>query len=189
MKIIIIILAFLLGLFHPKTNVLIVQFKGIPDSIAQYVKAKISRQYNVHVEITKEWAIPKTAYDSLADKYNILPILELLDGAFYADKVIGITDKHLAEFSLFNWWGEDLFGYGEHGGQSCIISTYGMDKGAALTQEMQILATHELGHTFGLWHCNNTTCYMWEGNGETSGFAQTTHFCDSCMYKLKQLRK
>ena len=58
-----------------------------------------------------------------------------------------------------------VYGEAQLGGKACILSTYRLTDGLSLDPEAfhcRIVkeAVHELGHTFNLRHCRDTTCVM-----------------------------
>lgn len=176
-------------LFPPKETVLIIRFSGVEDSIVAGIEAKIKRVYHVKTKVLRNLTLPEKAYISHMDRYDARVITNFLDSSFKGDyKIIGLTDKPLSFLRSSGWWYSNIYGLGDMPGQACLISTESLDS-SELVSEMAILAIHELGHTYGLYHCEDDSCYMTGGDGMTASFKECTHFCISCEKKLKKLRR
>ncbi len=61
-------------------------------------------------------------------------------------------------------------GLGYCPGNSCVVSSFRPKKSAKsqkhLLDRMVILVMHELGHTYSLGHCRDTTCIMQDADGK-----------------------
>jgi len=77
-------------------------------------------------------------------------------------KVIFVTDKEL--------WasGDFINGLAYYNGDKVIVSTK--------SRNLDEVVKHEVGHTFGLEHCNQKTCVMASANDQF----ETGKFCENC---------
>ena len=189
MRIIIILLIWLYFFLFPKETVLIVQFKGVNDSVVIGVGRLLKKIYDVRIVVAKGYYLPDTAYMKNENKYDARKINNYLDSTFKADKVVGITNEGLLWDRFRMGWYEDIYGLGDQPGKSCVVSTWQVDS-SKIVSETALLAVHEIGHTYGLPHCTkDSTCYMVKGDGSTKSIDICTHFCNSCKKLLKILHK
>ena len=85
-----------------------------------------------------------------------------------------------------------VFGEAQIGGPSAIISVtrlrqefYGMKPDRGLFRERTVKeAVHELGHTFGLSHCRNSSCVMFFSNSLPDTDRKKSDFCPECRRRL-----
>jgi archaemetzincin len=62
---------------------------------------------------------------------------------------------------------------------------YGLPDSPALLRERLIKeAVHELGHTFGLFHCHNQECVMKSSTYVEEIDFKSSRFCDKCSDQL-----
>jgi archaemetzincin len=104
------------------------------------------------------------AFDPTRDQYYSTPILELLASKAppRAVKVLGVTGVDLFIPILTHVYGE-----AQLGGKACIISSCRLSEGLSplsarddFACRMVKEAVHELGHTFQLRHCKESSCVM-----------------------------
>jgi archaemetzincin len=77
-------------------------------------------------------------------------------------------------------------GLAETPGNMSVVSTYRIDSGVPvnlLISRMKKLVLHEIGHNFGLYHCSNKVCVMYE---DCKSDEQKLWFCDKCKMRLPE---
>lgn len=134
--------------------------------------------------------LPKNSFNSYRQQYNSSVILDYLQKLFsfpVQTKVLGITNVDLYVPELNFVFGEALLG-----GNVAVISLkrlfpefYGRNPNHELFISRAIKeAVHELGHSFGLSHCENKRCVMHFSNSILDTDVKEKHFCTSCKSKL-----
>ena len=134
---------------------------------------------------------PPDSFDPRRQQHSSTKILKwLLDSRpRQAHKVIGITDVDLFIPIL-------TFVYGEAqlGGTAAVVSTARLanDNGflpdpAQLTRRITKECLHELGHTFGLLHCPQSTCVMARSVNLGQVDAKEPALCPDCRIRYGEL--
>jgi archaemetzincin len=125
---------------------------------------EIRRIFGYPTEIVELLADIEFAYDPGRNQYNSTSILEKLAGQApdRALRILAITRVDLFIPILTHVYGE-----AQLGGKSCIISTCRLKEGLNPVKAAESFRTrvfkeafHELGHTFKLRHCKDTSCIM-----------------------------
>lgn len=100
-------------------------------------------------------------------------------------RLLGVTDLDLYVPSM-----RFIFGEARLPGRVAIISTYRL-KGATNYGGAELLpartvkeAVHELGHTLGLTHCENSSCVMFFSNSLRDTDRKGEDYCEGCSRKL-----
>jgi archaemetzincin len=79
--------------------------------------------------------------------------------------------------------------FGSAGGRAAVVSIRRLRSGAdAALLEQRLLkeAWHELGHTFGLGHCEDPHCVMSFSNSLADTDRKSSQFCNACQAKLNR---
>jgi archaemetzincin len=101
-------------------------------------------------------------------------------------KVIGITDRDLF-IPILTY----VFGEAQLGGTAAVVSTARLRDGGGLegaqVVEERLLkeVTHELGHAFGLHHCDTPRCVMGRSARVSEVDAKTNVLCELCHGELR----
>lgn len=122
--------------------------------------------YDCDTTIIDEQELPEDAYNHPRDQYEAGVLIDLVADVGSGERALGIT-----EHDLFYRRRNYVFGLAYLGGTSSVISTHRLkivpDGGITTQPESEIAtdrirkeAVHELGHTLGLEHCDNSRCAM-----------------------------
>jgi len=152
------------------------------------LKNGLSKTFNDNVFISEEMPDPDYAYNKKRRQYLATDILDALikeTDLTKQGKVLGIVDRDL--------YVPDLnFVFGLAHAKGAVISLtrlrqgfYGLPQNERLFHQRVLTeAVHELGHTYGLGHCNNPHCVMFFSNSLTDTDRKGSKFCEKCRGKL-----
>jgi archaemetzincin len=167
----------------PANRVFVVQpFTGFPASQTSSVYEML-KGINSKTILRKPIPLPAASFNSARDRFRADSIINYLNHFGNIDTVIvGLTGKDIsiAKGKIADW---GIMGLGFEPGNACVVSTFRLSK-AALNSQLYKLVLHELGHTQGLPHCKNRTCFMRDAEG-SNHLDEETAFCSSCKSFLK----
>ncbi len=132
------------------------------------------------VEILPRVDVPESAHRPRRGQYLASDLKELT-ASYPHDKVLGVVDVDIYEGS-----NRFVFGLADVKGRSAIISLTRL-KGDAETfmQRAAKEALHELGHTFGLRHCQDRSCVMTFSKSLADTDAKQKDYCQFCALRLR----
>lgn len=187
---------FILGIVHadPAPSIAIQPLGKVSTGDIAFVKEGIEALYAVTVEVLPEKPLPKNAYYASRQRYRADKLLDFLTGQTpdRFDKVVGVTTQDIsATKGAIADWG--LFGLAELGERACVVSTFRLRAGKASGPLLRIrlvkVVNHELGHTFGLEHCQAPSCMMQEGGGKIATVdGESGVPCAACIRQMSVLR-
>lgn len=170
--------------------IVVLQPLAFTDSASlQLLKDSIEQFYKVTVYIAADKSFPEHLYYKPRKRYRADRILHWLrmNSADSIRTVVGITSKDVSttKGTLYDY---GVMGLGYRPGHACIVSTFRAAKTARnknhLQQRLLKLVIHEMGHNFGLPHCNNEACFMVDAEGQMK-LDMEKYLCDMCTKKLK----
>lgn len=157
---------------------------NVDDATIQAVAGRLSAFFP-SLQIQKSKPLPQQAFYPARQRYKADSLLRFLSNQTEnGHKIIGITIKDISTSKGNNAdWG--VMGLGYRPGNACVASTYRLSAKNKNEQLFKV-CIHELGHTFGLDHCPEKSCYMRnaEGGNPTD---EEKGFCTSCKtYLIKK---
>jgi archaemetzincin len=158
------------------------------------------RNFNITIEISGiKIDLTESEFNKSKNQFNASKILKLIRKSFPNEnyfKILGVLDKDIYSRNL-----NFVFGLASMQSGVAVISIARLSekfykKTGSLYRkhetekyfEERILkeAIHELGHTFGLYHCNNL-CIMRFSNSLREVDEKLPKFCNSCLISLKKV--
>lgn len=173
-----------------KMGILIVKIGPIENNLIERLKRDLERIFGQVTEIGKAMPEPDYAFNKRRNQYLSTAILNALlrENEFLKyEKTLGIVDKDL--------YVPDLnFVFGEATQRAAVISItrlrqefYGFPEDEELFYKRVLTeAVHELGHTYGLPHCQNPNCVMFFSNSLRDTDRKGSEFCKKCGTNLKR---
>ena len=160
----------------------------IDSNVLTGISAGLVSTFGNTVKIKTAIPIPEGAYVPARNQYLADLVLAGLKMYQNGDRrLLGVTD-----ISLFSQGLNFVFGQADIHNRIGVISltllkqeNYGLPGDTALLiDRAQKEAVHELGHTFGLGHCQDGTCVMHFSNSLIDTDVKEIYFCRRCQPKL-----
>ena len=168
--------------FSTKLTMRIQPFADMPTRQAENVYQQIKKVYSGTV-LLPPIQLPRQAYYPQRNRYRADSIIDWLSRSTPDGYVtLGLTTKDVsATKGRVADWG--VMGLGFQPGNACVVSTFRLSK-SNLADQLFKVSIHELGHTQGLPHCPDKTCYMQDAEGGNPT-DQETGFCAKCRKVLE----
>lgn len=172
------------------STVAVVFYEDVPNSVRDTAFAEIKRglekRFPVNVVMIRERRnLPESAYYRPRNRYKANLLLNDLINIRGYGRVLGVTYKDISvKKDTIPDWG--IMGLAYQPGSVCVISSYRIDSPKLYVEltRLKKVAIHEIGHTFGIGHCNVSTCVMHAGSNIDK---ETDNFCPDCNKKLKEI--
>lgn len=157
-------------------------FTDIPKNYVDHVYTELLKIYP-NINIKKTIPLPESAYYEKRNRYKADTIISLLKKqTAYGHVNMGMTSKDISH-AKGNISDYGLMGLAYQPGKSGVVSYFRLSKKNTLEQFFK-LTIHELGHTQGLPHCPEKTCFMRDAEGKNHT-NEEKEFCVKCKAHLE----
>jgi archaemetzincin len=173
-------------------EVVLVVLGSFPPDLVDAVQTMLEQELQVEVRRAEAQPLPAEAFYRPRRRYRAEKLLALLPAmvpeASPTTKILGLTASDISTTNgKYADWG--IFGLGDMPGPAAAISSHRLTRGGRDRAHVQFrvasTALHEIGHTFGLDHCEEDRCPMQDAEG---GIANTDtssgHLGPGCQAKL-----
>lgn len=161
-------------------------FGQMDEILIENISQKLSDSLNGQINILPAISFPQNAYYTPRKRFIADSIIKYLQNKAGSDKYfIGLTNTDISIFDegKGNW---GIMGLGYQPGNACVVSSFRLNtKNKKIQERFYKVAVHELGHNFGLSHCDNAGCYMMDADGKMK-MDEEHFFCKKCRYFLMQ---
>jgi len=156
------------------------------------VRSVVERTFGRGVHVWSGRDRPADAFDPRRQQHSSTRILQWLVDRRPAEahKVLALTDVDLF-IPILTF----VFGEAQLDGAAAIVSTarlrtnHGSSNVRLLTTRLAKECVHELGHTFGLLHCDTPGCVMTRSVNLIEVDAKRTTLCGACEARYRELRE
>ena len=160
----------------------------IDSSVLAGISTGLVSAFGNPVRLKPVISIPEGSYIADRNQYLADPVLADLKRYQTGDRrLLGVSDVNLFSRGL-----NFVFGQADYTNRIAVISltllkqeNYGLPGDTALLiDRAQKEAVHELGHTFGLGHCQDGACVMHFSNSLIDTDVKKINFCRRCQPRL-----
>jgi len=182
-------------------KILIIPAGSIDRGVVSEVKSAVERAFNRGADIGAEIRMPSEAHDNYRRQYSTSMILSAMEG-YDLGRQIGQSERYermlvVTDADLFSPGLKYVFGEANPGNGRAVMSVtrlkeefYNRPADRSLLYERAAKeAIHELGHTYGMGHCNDRSCVMFFSTELKDTDLKEKTFCPACEKKLRALTK
>lgn len=169
---------------NQEMGIILVAIGQVNRNVMDRLKDNLSKVFNKQVFVGKGMPEPDYAFAQKRKQYSSTAIITaIMKQREYAphEKILGIVDHDLFVPEL-------NFVFGEASPRAAVISLTRLRQTFYRLPEDQNLfyrrilteAIHEIGHTYGLEHCDNSRCVMFFSNNLSDTDRKGPQFCSTC---------
>ena len=163
-------------------TILIQPFEDVKPKQLAEISENIRKIYP-KIKILKPIKFPQNTYYEPRNRYRADSIIKYLRTKTpnncvtlaLTNKDISVTKGKVADFGVM--------GLGYRPGNACVASSFRLNP-KNKNEQFYKIAIHELGHTQGLKHCPDKTCFMRDAEGENPT-NEEKDFCQNCKKVLR----
>lgn len=146
------------------------------ESLLHALAPFLEQAFGEAIGVTEPIPLPEDAYSPSRDQYHSTVLLDRLARHKRPewDRLLGIADVDLYTPNLNFVFGEADAKRGVAVFSLARLHTSDRDR---FVHRAATEAIHEIGHTYGLAHCDNTRCVMWFSNTLEETDRKGTRFC------------
>ena len=173
----------------PEKPVIAVALIGdAPPATIEKLRPILRETFDADVVAAPAVALPASSWNASRKQYSSTRLLDALASIKRPEweRLLGIADVDLYVPDL-----NFVFGEADPRRGIAVFSLARLRAGAddaLLSRRAATEAVHELGHTYGLSHCDKPTCVMWFSNTLSESDRKGTRFCPEHQKELDRAR-
>jgi archaemetzincin len=174
-------------------NITLISFGYFDENFLRIIAEAVKQEFSFTVNIKEGRLDISEFYDPVRRQYNGTKLLKAVDSIYSSDseKILGLFSVDLF-IPILTY----IFGQAFLNGRAGIAShyrlsneRYGMNKNEEfIFDRFKKEVIHELGHTFGLIHCHNTTCVMRSSTYVEDIDQKSANFCLRCRDEMNLIQ-
>lgn len=159
----------------------IVVIGDVPPVEVEILRNELEKVFSYDFSVYARLPLPEECLMESRGQYDATCLLNRIM-QYPGYRVLGVVSSDIS-FPGYNF----LLGLAASGGRGALISVYRLRHGdrKRYLERMKKEAMHELGHTFGLKHCNNR-CVMQFSNTVFDVDNKPPAFCEECSIKIRE---
>lgn len=159
----------------------------IEESVLENLEETLAEAFGQETQTGSGVPLPRESYHRSRNQYLASVLISLIPAPGSGDRALGVVDVDIFTPGL-----NFVFGLADIQGRRGIISLcrlrqefYALPPDEDLFRQRMVKeAVHELGHTYGLQHCSDTTCVMHFSNSLRDTDIKGWSFCPNCQQKV-----
>jgi archaemetzincin len=150
----------------------------------EHLRLHLGRALGSPVRVWEDPARPPDAYDARRKQWSTSRILSWMALSGPSGKVLAVTDQDLF-IPILTF----VFGEAQLDGRYAVVSTArlgepGLPDPRVALERLAKEGVHELGHCFGLVHCDSPGCVMGRSSSARDVDRKRGEFCSKCRDRL-----
>ena len=171
-----------------KTTIAVAVIGNASPSAIDTLAPILRETFGAEIVVAPSLALPLSAWNAARGQYDSTKLLEELAEAKRPEweRLLGIADVYLYVPDR-----DFVFGAADARRGVAVFSLARLRAGAddaLLSRRAATEAVHELGHTYGLSHCDKPTCVMWFSNTLSESDGKGTQLCPEHRKELQRNR-
>jgi len=165
--------------------IVLIPIGEVEEATLEALRQLLTEVFGQRTQIGNRLQLPRESWNQHRGQHLATMLLTLLPRL--NDRVLGVVDVDICAPGL-----NFVFGEADITGKRALISLqrlrqefYGLPRDKNLFRERALKeAVHELGHTYGLGHCPDSTCVMHFSNSLPDTDLKGWKFCPDCQEKV-----
>lgn len=179
---------------HAQTSVIAIQPLGeIDPSVVRGLTEHLRSILVAEVVVLPARAIPRKAYYAPRNRYRGERILDDLEARVpgRVTKIVGVMARDLSatKREIYDW---GILGIAGLSRRAAVVSIHRLARHRTplFDRRLSQVATHELGHTYGISHCPTPRCLMNDACGSLRTVDRSSgKFCATCRRRMGSVLK
>ena len=166
----------------------VVFFGDLEMKLVLAVAGNIKKTFGLEARVSSVPFPSKEGYDPVRGQYRAGDVIRYLSSLNFPGLVKMVA---VVSFDLYEEGMNFVFGEAELGGRNAVVSTYRLrhpDERVFFERVFKEV-NHEIGHCFGIGHCQDPKCVMSFSNSLADVDRKEKDFCSSCRDSLKAALK